>query len=74
MTNITRRADGSIAAWKHEEGDTYTATGVDYNGKRVAARTSPNWAYIACVNIYRGAYWCNEKRTGKRIKIMNVTN
>jgi hypothetical protein len=72
MTGATRRTDGSIAAWTHEDGDIYIATGVDRNGRRLRAISSPSWAYIARANLWRGTYWCLDARTHKRVKLLSV--
>lgn len=67
---ILKESDGS-AHWKHEEGDTYLATGLDTNGKRFRIMNS-SWRYISALNLYRGNKWLYRK--GKRYLLQRTTN
>jgi hypothetical protein len=58
-------------SWTHQNGDRYAATGTDRDGKRFRI-VSQSWAYIACINIWRGSKWLI--RNGRKHRISTALN
>lgn len=71
ISPVKRNADGK-AEWDHLPGDMYVVTGVDPNGKRIAARKFDRWVHAQCINLYRGNKWL--LRGGRRYLIQSVWN